>query len=102
MSSALIAAFKPSQFDTSARFANTVWQRSNFEAVAYNIVVMAQKGDAWQPFTFDDYIKRCEGAAGGDQEILDTMVAAGYLAREADKYAITKRFIGAIASYVLV
>lgn len=93
---------KPSQISTKDSFVDTVWQNSEKETVARNIVIICRKhNDSWEPFSADEYSLRC-GRTNTSKEIsiLDDFVRDRYLAKNGKKYSVTNNFIAALAKYV--
>jgi hypothetical protein len=94
---------KPHQFDTSRSFMDLVWQHSETETIARNIVLIStqQNSEEWTPFTWERYSQLCTHKVGaGERDILEQLVRGNYLDKVGEQYSVTDRFIEAITKYV--
>lgn len=98
----LLTTISPDDIDASKGFFSTVWQNSEKETIACNIVLISKwGGNKWEPFTWEEYKKRCRHkVTDSEKAVLDSFVEEGYLTLTDGKYMVTKRFIAALSEYV--
>jgi len=102
--------FNPNQINISRPFMGSVWQNSETETIARNVVVIQQKldGTKWTPFTWEQYKAGCShNVTVAEREVLEALVHGGrpatftsailqpgYLTKDADgKYSVTEKFV---------
>lgn len=92
---------KPS--DVTKMIFDTVWENSEKETVATNILELArdQKGDEWKPFTWEDYVAYCSHEVDDDEEeVLDEFVSTGYLSKDTSgAYHFKQKILGVYRKY---
>jgi len=89
---------KPSDYNTKRSFMDTIWQNSERETIARNIVII--QGDDFAPFTFDEYVKLCgHASAPGDEWVVEALADEGYLDRSGETFMVNLNFLGAIEKY---
>jgi len=95
-------SIKPSDFDTKQRFMNTIWQNSERETIARNIVIFLRKhGDEFVPFTWNQYRQKCcHAVEAGEEVFLNALAKEGYLDMTEDGYyKVNLAFLGAINKF---
>ncbi len=94
---------KPSQIETGKDFFNSVWQHSETETVAMNIVIISKwHNDEWEAFTWEQYKARCaHKVTDSEHTELMTMVKSGHLDhnKETDTFTPNIRFVGEVCKW---
>ncbi len=91
---------KPS--DVKGPLMDTVWQNSEREIVATNILKMARfaNDDQWASFTWEGYVDFCSHTPShGEKAILDEFAENGYLRKENNTYHFELKIIGVYMQY---
>lgn len=94
-------SIKPSDVDKP--LFDSVWQNSEKEQIASNILKLARfrNGDTWGSFTKKDYVEFCSHrVTDSEYHILDKFAETGYLNKDSDGvYSFTRKIIGVYMQY---
>ncbi|HSI03247.1 MAG: hypothetical protein ACAI38_00465 [Myxococcota bacterium] len=93
--------FPPNSIDVKRPFMDTVWQSSETETVARNIVIIARKDGAWRPFSEQDYESGCQHVTTPrDYAVLRKLGQGGYLDRDGERYRVNDLFIRVLSRWL--
>jgi len=104
-----IEVLSPSEIQLDSNmFCGSDFGKSEFEQMAYNLVVIFRNNqDFWFPFTYDQYafmvnhkIPDTPGHSK-DRRILDEMVDNGFLTLDKSEYECTQKFHNALRKYAI-
>ncbi len=88
----------PLDYNTKRDFMDSVWQNSERETIARNIVMI--QDEEFEPFTFVEYVDRCDhSSAPGDEWVVKALADEGYLDRDGDTFMVNFNFLAAIEKY---
>lgn len=93
----------PNDISINGNFMDTVWQNSEKETVARNIIMVCRVINTknWQSFCWEEYKELCShDVTDGEKCILEDFVKTGYLVKMADEYYVTSFFIHALKDYI--
>jgi len=93
---------RPSDYDLANGFWALSWRNCAIELVMANVCeIMKKSGDAFRPFTFDEYTSLCgHEVVYSEMLYLDTMVSTGHLRKEGYTYHFNGKFFAEIESYL--
>jgi len=96
------ANVKPKDIETHGHFFGTIWQNTEKETIARNIVLISQwNKNTWLDFTWEQYQAACEHEVTVKEEsILDSLVRDGSLTCENGVYSVTDEFVQALEKYL--
>jgi hypothetical protein len=93
-------AVKPSEINVARGFMGTDFRSSEKEVVARNLVVLSQARGKWVEFTIEVYRSMCSHPVSSSEvAVLDSLVAAGQLDKNGDRYAINDEFRRIVAKF---
>lgn len=97
----LLQKIKPSAIDISSDLVGSKLRESNKETIAKNIIVNARNsGDQWSSFSFSEYKATCShDVSDSERNVLDSLVADGYLSFQEDRYSVKPEFIEALLEF---
>ena len=102
MSVNLLKLIKPSDFQLGNQcFWDSPLKNLEMEAVARSIVFISKKhGDKWEPFSFNDYKKRCTHNARSEEKILRLLAQKGVLTEVDGVYMVTNEFFKVFFDFI--
>jgi hypothetical protein len=92
----------PSEINTSDGFFDSIWKNAEKEVIARNLVLIAKKvnPDIWTDFTWDSYQEICNHTVSEcEKEVIDSLVAGGYLTKKRDTYSFERKFLIAVDEF---
>lgn len=74
---------------------DTIWQNSEKETIASNLLMLAKSLNAWWPFTWEDYKAFCTHVVtDSEHSVIRSFVDDGYLREAEGVYHFTLKMIG--------
>ena len=96
----LLENVKPDNFNLKRGFMDSLGKHE-LEVVARNVVVIsANNGNSWFPFTFAKYKELCQRECTGEEACLEELARRKLLTKKRNQFSVNENFIRELAKFI--